>query len=219
MGSPGTPGSSIRLPLVISTWMFIALLKLTEDLLTSPFQSIFSPAARAILLKSQSIISEMNIILYVNYTSKKKNQITFLKTYQVASSLSQCKAEVITVESRSCMMLGPLWPQPPQLHQCTGLRAVPQVHWTPSHFGALGAIWNIQTPAWHSSTSHCYVNVTCLVRLPFLPSPIENGSFVPCHSIHLPALFLSLAPVPMSYTVSTVITYSVHGCIDALSAA
>lgn len=43
----------------------------------------------------------------------------------------------------------------PLPHQCTGLRAVPQVHWTPSHLGALGAIWSIQTPVWHSSTSHC----------------------------------------------------------------
>ena len=66
----------IRLSLVISTWVSITLLKLTDDLLISPFHCILSTAARATLSESQPITPEMNIIIYVNYTSKKSHLVT-----------------------------------------------------------------------------------------------------------------------------------------------
>lgn len=43
--------------------------------------------------------------------------------------------------------------------------------------------------------------LTCSVRFFFLHSPIENCIFVPRHSTHLPALFLSIAPTTISHAL------------------
>ena len=86
----------------------------------------FRPSSQTEPLK-KSIISKMNI-LYVNYTSKKmSNHIS--QNQEMASFLSEHKAKVIAVQyrSRSYLMSGPYWTEPPPSHllyHCTGL------HWS-----------------------------------------------------------------------------------------
>lgn len=118
------------------------------------------------------------------------------KSCQVASFIPQRQAEVITVDSKSCNDVAPVWPQPsplPLLHQLTGPHAVGHL---PPQGPVRIFVWNIQIFKEHSSPSYLHTNVTCSVRLSFLHSPIENCNSVPRPSTHFPALFLSTAPLP-----------------------
>lgn len=106
--------------------------------------------ARMILWESQPIISERNIILYVNYTYT-KTQIMLLLSQNISSgflSLSE-KAKVIAVDSKSCMVFVPIWLQSfpsSLLHQLTGPHEVSQICQTPLYLRALCivSVWSIQ---------------------------------------------------------------------------
>lgn len=136
---------------------------------------------------------------------KVKTYYSFFKTYQVSFS-SQW-----TPSPACCLYLSGFSLLPsPLLHQLAGLHVVPCIQQAaPTTSGPCTMPLSEASRCPHS-TSHLYANMTCSVRLSFLHSPIEKPIFVPRHSTHLLALFLSIVSVTTSCTV--VLSDLVHCC-------
>ena len=142
------------------------------------------------------------------------------KSCQVASFIPQSKAEVITVDSKSCNDVAPLWPQPsplPLLHQLTGPHAGPQLHQAPPTSGPCAHLCLEHPDIQRALVSFLSSRKCDLLSEAFFPSlPYWKLQLCP-QALHSLPCFISLhCPIAMSYTVYMVITQSVHCCILSL---